>query len=70
VPERIDGRAAAMSDGWRSRYMAPAYALVISFALVLLLGYVLRGQGTDGTTGPTTEPPTHSAPPTITRMHR
>ena len=77
MPERIDGRAAAMSDGWRSRYMAPAYALVISFVLVLLLGFALHEQETGGTTDPgsTTTPPTSSAPttgspPHPTRMHR
>ena len=27
-----------MADGWRTRYVAPVYALVISFVVVLLLG--------------------------------
>ena len=31
-----------MADGWRSRNMAPVYALVISFLLVLVFGLVLR----------------------------
>lgn len=31
-----------MADGWRSRYMAPFYALVISFVLVFLLGLALQ----------------------------
>ena len=38
-----------MADGWRNRYMAPFYALIISFVLVLLLGLLLE---TDPSTGP------------------
>lgn len=30
-----------MADGWRNRYMAPFYALAISFVLVLLVGFTL-----------------------------
>ncbi len=30
-----------MADGWRNRYMAPFYALAISFVLALLLGFTL-----------------------------
>lgn len=51
-----------MTDGWRNRYMAPFYALIISFALVLLLGTVLE----KSTAGPPAEPkstPTTQAPP-------
>jgi len=55
----------AVADGWRNRYMAPFYALIISFALVLLLGSVLKkdtptGSATSASTTrpPTTEPPT------------
>ncbi len=35
---------AAMADGWRNRYMAPFYALAISFVLVLLLGFTLSSR--------------------------
>jgi hypothetical protein len=34
-----------MADGWRNRYMAPLYALAISFVLVLLLGFTLDTPG-------------------------
>lgn len=30
-----------MAEGWRNRFMAPVYALVISFGLVFILGAVL-----------------------------
>jgi hypothetical protein len=33
-----------MADGWRNRYMAPFYALAISFVLVLLLGVILTNK--------------------------
>lgn len=31
-----------MTGGWRNRFMAPVYALVISFVLVAILGTVLN----------------------------
>ncbi|MFJ6673907.1 hypothetical protein ACIQMJ_22590 [Actinosynnema sp. NPDC091369] len=36
------GNRTAMSDGLRSRWLAPVYALVVSFLAVLLLGAVVR----------------------------
>lgn len=44
-----------MSDAWRNRYMAPAYALVISFVIVLILGMML-GDRKPSTPGGTTTP--------------
>jgi hypothetical protein len=39
-----------MADGWRNRNMAPVYALVMSFVLVLLFGVILQrgAKGDDG----------------------
>lgn len=34
----------AMTGGWRDRFMAPVYALVISFVLVVILGVALNDQ--------------------------
>lgn len=31
-----------MADGWRNRFMAPVYALVISFGFVVILGAALN----------------------------
>jgi len=45
-----------MADGWRNRNMAPVYALVISFVLVLVFGLILR------TGGPTPADPSKSTP--------
>ncbi len=33
---------AAMADWWRNRYMAPVYALMISFVIVLLVGFAVH----------------------------
>jgi hypothetical protein len=38
-----------MADGWRNRNLAPLYALVISFVLVLLFGAVLPTPEADQT---------------------
>jgi hypothetical protein len=55
---------AAMADGWRNRYMAPFYALAISFVLVLLLGLTLPGKAsTDEPPDPTTPVPTQPKEP-------
>jgi hypothetical protein len=45
-----------MADGWRNRYMAPFYALAISFVLVLLLGFTLTAPGSEA--DPTAATPT------------
>jgi hypothetical protein len=52
----------AVADGWRNRYMAPFYALIISFALVLLLGFSFREE--PGTQNP--EPKEKTTVPTAT----
>lgn len=31
----------AMADGWRNRFLAPVYALVISFGFAFILGFAL-----------------------------
>lgn len=47
-----------MADGWRHRYMAPFYALIISFALVLVLGTVLEKNTSAGSKAtPTAQEP-------------
>ena len=39
-----------MPDGWRSRYLAPAYALMISFVIVFLVGFAVdSSQPREGT---------------------
>lgn len=50
-----------MPDGWRSRILAPVYALVVAFVLASVLGFVLRPgptpttlDGSDPTQGPDT----------------
>ena len=58
----------AVSDGWRNRYWAPFYALIISFVLVFLLGSLLANnrpaepagqpEATSVTRAPTTTQPT------------
>lgn len=50
----------AVADGWRNRYMAPFYALIISFALVLLLGSLLNK---DPQAEPVTQPKTTTEQP-------
>lgn len=58
-----------MADGLRSRNMAPVYALVISFVLVLVFGLFLRDRATptpkdngSGTTTTTTDQPAADTP--------